>query len=181
MEFIAEDLAATADPTEADLAAYLARHPDAFRQDRQLTFRHVYLNPEKHGDQLEADVAKLLVDLKAAGAAADVSTLGDPTLLERAFRNEAQRRVEATFGTEFSTTLASLPLGDWAGPVRSAFGTHLVLVEHRTEGRVATLDEVRPQVRREWENARRLETNTKFLDALLEQYEVTIAWPEERR
>jgi parvulin-like peptidyl-prolyl isomerase len=180
MEFIAEDLVAIADPREADLAAYLAKYPDAFRQDQQLTFRHVYLNPEKRGDQLDADVAKLLADLQTAGAQADISTLGDPTLLERAFRNESQRRVEADFGAEFSTTLASLPLGEWTGPVRSGFGTHLVLVEQRTEGRIATLDEVRPQVRREWENARRLETNTKFLETLLEQYEVTIEWPKEQ-
>jgi hypothetical protein len=180
MEFIAEDLVVAAEPTEADLAAYLAKHPDAFRQDRQLTFRHVYLNPEKHGDQLDADVAKLLADLKAAGAQADISKLGDPTLLERAFRNESQRRVEANFGAEFSAKLASLPLGEWTGPVLSGFGTHLVLVEERTEGRIATLDEVRPQVRREWENARRLEMNTKFLETLLKQYEVTIEWPKEQ-
>jgi parvulin-like peptidyl-prolyl isomerase len=179
MEFIAEDLAATAEPTEADLAAYLAKHPDAFRQDQQLTFRHVYLNPEKRGDQLDADVAKLLGDLKAAGAQADISRLGDPTLLEHAFRNESQRRVEADFGAEFAAKLASLPLGEWAGPVLSGFGTHLVLVEQRTEGRSATLDEVRSQVRREWENARRLETNAKFLETLLQQYEVTIEWPKD--
>jgi hypothetical protein len=180
MEFIAEDLASRSEPTEADLAAYLAEHPDAFRQDRQLTFRHVYLNPEERGDQLDADVAKLLADLQTAGAQADISTLGDPTLLERAFRNESQRRVEADFGAEFSTTLASLPLGEWTGPVPSAFGIHLVLVEERTEGRIATLDEVRPQVRREWDNARRLETNAKFLETLLEQYEVAIEWPKEQ-
>jgi hypothetical protein len=180
IEFIAEDLAAVTEPTEADLAAYLAKHPDAFRRDQQLTFRHVYLNPEDHGDQLDADTAKLLAELRTAGARADISKLGDPTLLERAFQNESQRRVEANFGAEFSTTLASLPLGEWTGPVLSAFGTHLVLVEQRTEGRIATLDEVRPQVRREWENARRLETNTKFLETLLEEYEVSIEWPKEQ-
>jgi hypothetical protein len=180
MEFIAEDLASRSEPTEADLAAYLAEHPDAFRQDRQLTFRHVYLNPQTRGDQLDADAAMLLTDLRAAGAQADMSELGDPTLLERAFRDESQRRVEAMFGAEFSAELASLPLGEWIGPVHSSFGTHLVLVEQRTEGRVATLDEVRPQVRREWENARRLEMNAKFLETLLEQYEVTIEWPKEQ-
>jgi hypothetical protein len=179
MEFIAEDFAA-ADPTEADLAAYLAQHPDAFRQDQRLTFRQVYLSPDKRGDQLDADVTNLLASLRAAGAQADISELGDPTLLERAFHNESQRRVDASFGAEFSTRLASLPLGEWTGPVHSGFGTHVVLVEQRTEGRSATLDEVRPQVRREWENARRLEANTRFLENLLEQYDVRIEWPQEQ-
>ena len=60
----------------------------------------------------------------------------------------------------------------------SEFGTHLVFVEQRTEGRVPTLDEVRPQVRREWDNARRIERNRKFLEELLKQYEVRIDWPK---
>ena len=63
-------------------------------------------------------------------------------------------------------------------PGVSEFGTHLVFVEQRTEGRVPTLDEVRPQVRREWENARRMEANRKFLEDLLNQYEVSIDWPK---
>ena len=177
MEFIAEDLAA-AEPTDADLAGYLAKHPDAFRQDQQLTFRHIYLNPEKHGEQLDAVANKLLADLKSKDAQAGISTLGDPTLLDPAFRDEPQRRVEATFGSAFAGRLATLPVGEWSGPVISEFGTHLVFVEQRREGRVPMLDEVRPQVRREWDNTRRMEANRKFLEELLKQYEVRIDWPK---
>jgi hypothetical protein len=179
MEFIAEDLSAAAEPTHADLAAYLAKHPDAFRQDQQVTFRHVFLSPEKHADQLDAVTAKLLADLRAEGAKADVSALGDPTLLERSFRNETQHRIASDFGADFTTLLAKAPVGEWTGPLASGFGANLVFVEQRTEGRVPSLDEVRPQVLREWENARRLETNRKFLESLLKQYEVTIEWPKE--
>jgi parvulin-like peptidyl-prolyl isomerase len=177
MEFIVEDLAA-AEPTDADLADYLAKHPDAFRQDQQLSFRHIYLNPEKNGDQLDALANKLLAQLKSTDPKADLSTLGDPTLLDPAFRDEPQRRVEATFGSAFAEKLATLPVGQWSGPVVSEFGTHLVLVEQRTEGRASTLDEVRAQVRREWENARRMEVNRTFLEDLLKQYEVSIEWPK---
>ena len=178
MEFIVEDLAAAAEPTDADLADYLAKHPDAFRQDQQLSFRHIYLNPEKNGDQLDALANKLLAQLKSTDPKADLSTLGDPTLLDPAFRDEPQRRVEATFGSAFAEKLATLPVGQWSGPVVSEFGTHLVLVEQRTEGRASTLDEVRAQVRREWENARRIEVNRTFLEDLLKQYEVSIEWPK---
>jgi len=177
MEFIVEDLAA-AEPADADLADYLAKHPDAFRQDQQLSFRHVYLNPEKNGEQLDAVANKLLAQLKSTDPKADLSTLGDSTLLDPTFRDEPQRRVEATFGNVFAEKLLTLPVGEWSGPVVSEFGTHLVLVEERTEGRVSTLDEARAQVRREWENARRMEVNRKFLEDLLKQYEVSIEWPK---
>jgi PPIC-type PPIASE domain len=143
MEFIVEDLAA-AEPTDADLAGYLAEHPDAFRQDQELTFRHIYLNPKKYGEQLDSVANKLLTALKSKDAQTDISTLGDPTLLDPAFRDEPQGRVAATFGSDFAARLATLPVGEWSGPVASGFGTHLVLVEQRTEGRLPTLDEVRP-------------------------------------
>ena len=176
MEFIAADLAALAEPTEAALAEYLAKHADAFRQEQQLTFRHVYLNPEKHGEQLDVVAAKLLADLGARGMQADIYALGDPTLLEPAFRDEPQRRVEANFGGGFAAELGTLPEGKWSGPVFSDFGAHLVFVEQRMEGRVPALDEVRAQVRRDWENSRRQEANRKFLEDALKQYEVNIEW-----
>ncbi|HXJ17795.1 MAG TPA: peptidyl-prolyl cis-trans isomerase, partial [Candidatus Polarisedimenticolia bacterium] len=53
MEFIANDLAAPPEPTEADLEEFLAKHPDHFRIEPRVTVRQVYLDPAKHGDGLE--------------------------------------------------------------------------------------------------------------------------------
>ena len=55
---------------------------------------------------------------------------------------------------------------------------HLVLVSERTEGRLPALADVRDAVRREWDNARRLEANEKFYQELLKRYTVTIERPE---
>ena len=49
-----------AEPTDADLNAYLKAHPDTFRLEPRFTFRHVYLNPDKHGGNLGRDAAQLL-------------------------------------------------------------------------------------------------------------------------
>ena len=51
---------------------------------------------------------------------------------------------------------------------------HLVFVEERSERRLPELAEVRDAVRREWTNARRLESNEKFFQSLLKRYEVLI-------
>jgi len=180
MEFIADDFAAGVEPAEAELAEYLAKHPDAFRQDQRLTFRQVYLNADKRGDKLATDAAQMLAELKAKGAKADVSELGDQSLLPPALMNEPQRGIESSFGSEFAAQLTKLPVGEWSGPVPSGLGSHLVFIEQRTEGRVPALDEVRPQVQREWASERRTETNRKFLDGLLKQYAVTIEWPKDK-
>ena len=55
---------------------------------------------------------------------------------------------------------------------------HLVFVSERVEGRVPALAEVRDAVRREWDEARRLEANEKFYQELLKHYTVTIEKPE---
>jgi hypothetical protein len=178
MEFVSKDLFAGEAPTNAMLAEYLAKHPDAFRKDTRMTFRQVFLSGDQRGDRLEADAAQLLADLQARRAVADVSGLGDPTLLPPSMTDETQRSVESTFGRDFAAELATAATGEWIGPLRSGFGLHLVWIERREEGRVPELADVREAVRREWENARRIEARRQFYDNLLRQYQITVEWPK---
>ena len=72
-------------------------------------------------------------------------------------------RSRRLFGDQFAKTLDGLPPGQWQGPIESAFGVHLVFVSERMEGRMPALAEVRDAVRREWDDANRLEANEKIL------------------
>jgi hypothetical protein len=178
MEFVTDDLLSSEVPTDAVLAEYLAKHPDAFRQDGRMTFRQVFLSGDQRGERLETDAAQLLVELKARGARADVSGLGDPTLLPTSMTDEPRRSVESTFGRDFAAELATSDTGEWTGPIRSGFGLHLVWIERREEGHVPELADVREAVRREWENSRRIEARRQLYDDLLKQYHVTVEWPK---
>src|ERR1044072_6814553 len=64
MEFVTDDVNALAEPTDDELGAYLKTHGDTFRVQRQFTFSQVYLNPERHGENLVRDTAQLLVQLQ---------------------------------------------------------------------------------------------------------------------
>jgi hypothetical protein len=178
MEFISDDIAAQTEPTDADLNAYLHAHPDSFRVEQRFSFRQVYLNPDKHAENLAGDAAQLLARLTGAGGEADASALGDSFLLGHQFAAVPGSEVATQFGEEFAAKLGGLPPGQWQGPVESGYGVHLVLVSERTEGRFPALAEVRVAVRREWDNARRLEANEKFYQELLKRYTVTIEGPE---
>lgn len=178
MEFVATDMAAVMEPTETELAAWLGEHPDRFRLDPRMTFRSVYLNPDKHGDHLEADVAVLLTQLQQQDRPVEVATLGDASLSPQEMTDAPQTAIASQFGPEFAEKLAAMDVGQWTGPVRSGLGVHLVLVTARSEGRVPELKEVRDEVLREVANARRIEANRAFLEALLDRYKVTIEWPE---
>jgi len=177
MEFISDDIAAMPEPTDADLNAYLHAHTDQFRAEQRFTFSQVYLDPEKHGENLARDISALLARLNRAGRQAEVSALGDSFLLERGFTAAPASEVAKQFGEKFAAKLGELSPGKWEGPVESGYGAHLVLVSERTEGRVPELAEVRDDVRREWVNAQRLELNEKFYQELLKRYSVTIESP----
>ena len=178
IEFISDDIVALPEPTDDELNAYLKAHPDSFRTEQRFTFSQVYLNPEKHSENLARDAAQLLAQLRQAGDKADVSALGDSLMLEHTFTEVPGSEVVKQFGEKFAAKLGELTPGQWQGPVESGYGVHLVFVSERTEGRAPALAEVRDAVRREWANARRLEANEKFYQELLKRYTVTIERPQ---
>jgi hypothetical protein len=137
----------------------------------------VYLNPDKHGDHLDADLSKLLADLNHVSAPADVATKGDTFLLPHEFTEAPHSEVAEQFGPDFASQLSTMKAGEWAGPIRSGYGVHVVLLTALTASRLPALDEVHGQVRRDLINERRIDANRRFLDALFAKYTVTIEWP----
>src|SRR5690349_15357207 len=109
LEFVSEGLTPEAEPTDGQLRAYLTAHPDAFRGEPRYTFRQVFLNPERRGDQLPREAARLLARLRRA--VTDPETLGDPSLLERHIEAMPESQVAAQFGDQFAAAVGRLPLG----------------------------------------------------------------------
>lgn len=176
MEFIAEDVAARVEPKEEEVRDYFLKHPDAFRVEQSYTFRHVYLDPKRHGDALQQDAERLLLELDKPGA--DPAALGDGFLLDYEFKSVNSHDVLGMFGQEFATRLAQLPEGKWQGPVTSAYGAHLVFVEQRTDGRIPIFEEVRDSVKRQLVSARQTELREEFYRNLLKRYTVTVEHPQ---
>lgn len=116
----------------------------------------------------------ILAQLQSVGGGAEITDMGDSSLLESRFADASQSEVAKQFGEEFVAGLALLSPGHWEGPIASGFGVHLVFVSERAEGRIPVLAEARDAIRREWENARRLEANERFYQELLKRYTVTV-------
>jgi PPIC-type PPIASE domain len=174
LEFVTDDVAAPAEPTDAELAEYLKTHADVFRTDRRFSFSQVYLDPSKRGEHLAQDANELLIQLRQQGRDVDLSSLGDAFLLEHRFEAAPNSEIAKQFGEKFAAKLTDLPIGQWSSPIESGYGMHLVFVEERTEGRLPELAEVRDAVSRDWINARRLESNEKFFQSLLKHYQVVV-------
>jgi len=181
LEFVSDGLAARAEPTDADLEAYLHAHAQDFRTDTTISFRQVYLNPQKHGTNLARDAERLLAEVRDLGESADLNSIGDPFMLESRYDNLPLGEIRKMFGEEFAARVSGLTTGQWEGPVHSGYGDHLVLLGKRTEGQLPTLADARKQVRGEWANAMRIEATDNFYQTLLKHYTVKIESPPEKK
>jgi hypothetical protein len=179
LEFIASDVADLAEPTEKDLEAYLGAHPEKFAEGQLFTFIHIFLDPARRGDEAGRDAHRLLESL-AGDPEQDVRELGDPIMLPILQEDLSALEVAQVFGHEFARELMARPgdEGDWFGPVHSSSGIHLVRILEWTGARSPALDEVRDEVLREWENARRQDVREQFYQNLVDRYEVIVEWPE---
>lgn len=177
LEFVSEDVAPVPEPTDAQLQRYLQQNPQRFRREPSYSLSQVYLNPQRRGSHLASDAQRLLVELRRAKSPADASGRGDAFLLDSRFENTSAGELARLFGTKFEAALHTTPIGQWAGPVPSGYGMHLVLVRDRAMDRTARLDEVRDDVRREWVQAQRADANARFYAELRKRYVVTIDHP----
>jgi hypothetical protein len=174
LEFLTDDTAAEIQPTDDDLATYLAENGERFRTKPRWTFSQVYLNPQKHGANIGEEAARLLARLSQVDGNVDVSAEGDAFLLEHDFTATPIDEIAKLFGERFATRLATFGPGRWHGPIESGYGAHLVFVSEITEGRMPALAEVRQAVLREWADARHRQANEKRYEAMLKGYVVII-------
>lgn len=170
LEFLLEDLTVEESPGDDKLSAFLAEHPDKFQIEPQISFRQLYLNPDKRQDMM-GDAAKILAQLRVGKSP---ETLGDRTMIQQDFIMVRQSEIARSFGEDFSRKLISLEQGRWQGPFPSGLGGHLVLITDRQEGRLPELAEVRALVERDYLVQRRKELKDLAYEKLLQSYEVTI-------
>lgn len=174
MEFLAEEISIP-EPTDAELAAYLASHQERFRTEDSLTFRQVFLSASRRAGTIDVDAERLAAALSAAGAEAGTAELGgDPFLLGADFRAVPLHDVAQTFGDGFAERAFAAEQGRWQGPIASPFGLHFIFITERTKGSLPPLDTIRPAVARQWAEARRIEAEEKLYQTLRDRYEITV-------
>ncbi|KPK07891.1 MAG: hypothetical protein AMJ64_05190 [Betaproteobacteria bacterium SG8_39] len=180
MDFLNEDLGAQREPSDAELQAYLDAHAEKFAAPARISFRQVYLKPDKDSAMAHARAEALRAQLDAGSILA--TEAGDATLLPRALENASAVDIARSFGAPFAEAIDKLPAGSgWRGPIETEYGLHLVNVSARDPGGPLPLSAVRPAVAREWGAAQRANAKAKFYAALRERYTLSIELPAEAK
>jgi hypothetical protein len=176
MEFLADEVSVP-EPSDEQLAAYLASNAERFRAEDQLTFHQVFLSATRRANTINSDSKRLASVLARADETVNATALGDPFLLGEEFRDVSLSKVTSIFGESFTKQISGVETGRWQGPISSSFGQHFVFISERISGNVPPLDAVRPAVQREWANARRLEAEQKLYASLRNRYEIVVEEP----
>ena len=180
IEFISADLAALAEPTETELTNYLAAHSNTFELPARIDFVQVYIDLNKHGDNVQDYAKSLLNKLKQVDSDLDIKTVGDSLMLDQQYEQLTEHDISRLFGKDFANNLFTLPIGSWQGPVSSGYGPHLVRIDNKTEARLPELETVRDKVRNEWLTQQRRTMDEVFYKALRQRYEIVIKNPSKK-
>jgi peptidyl-prolyl cis-trans isomerase C len=176
MEFLSQELA-SATPSDKDLQEYFERNRDTFRIPAQVAFTHIYFSTSKRGSAAEDDASRALARLSSHGiSSAQLSTLGDPFMLQNEYPLQTEQQVKELFGEEFAGKLFRLEPGTsaWVGPFRSGYGFHLVRILQKLPSRVPELAEVQSEVLTDLRNHRLQTTSETFYGQLRRKYQVHV-------
>jgi parvulin-like peptidyl-prolyl isomerase len=178
MQFLAEDLASQIEPSEEQLLAFYHDNHDKLTDPAQFSFTHIYFSRDQRGDKAAAD-AELVRRELLDSAVERAPERGDRFMLESDFETLTERQVARLFGNEFAREVFQLTPDEWAGPVKSGYGLHLVRIFDTEPARLPEFEEIRSQVTNLYLDDLRRRTNEEVYERLKSRYEIIIAEPTE--
>lgn len=173
MEFVLDNRADVAEPTDEELIAFMESNADRYRDPPRMSFTHVFFARDQRRQNAEGDAETALAELRAESPVPErAAERGDPFMLQYDFVRRSSDDIRRGFGSTFADAVEALPLGEWSGPVLSSYGVHLVRVGARSEGGLPPLDVVRERVAAEWADQARTEAIEAASRELVESYPV---------
>ncbi len=159
-------------PSEAELEEYLERHREGLAEPARVRLTHVYFSEDARGGRVVTDALAVLGELRGTGAAAGAG--GGDGFLRGAEFDGSRDELARAFGAGFAATVDGAPSRTWFGPVRSAYGVHLVWLDERQPARTPSVAEVRGRLLHGWLRGRSDERRRAAMDAMRATYDIRI-------
>ena len=169
LTFLVEDTSRIAEPDENELRRFYVDHAGQYQTEPRVSFTHIYFSPKRSQAEADARAALAVVSLVSRDQQAPQ---GDRLLLEDTYADVDQQAVTSLFGLDFAHAIFALTPGAWSGPVRSAFGVHLVRVTGLRPAELPRFDGVRERVLDDWRHERESHLKAAYLARLRDKYGV---------
>jgi peptidyl-prolyl cis-trans isomerase C len=174
MEFLSQEIA-SGEPSDADLQQFFKTNRQKYSLPAEAGFTHIYFSTSRRGAAAFQDARAALARLESNGInSGEATQLGDTFMLQAEYPPQTRDQIRNLFGDEFAAKVVDLAPGTWAGPIRSTYGWHLVLVKEHVAPRQPTLDEVRNQVAIDYKNQRLQTSSDNYYARLRQRYRLEI-------
>jgi hypothetical protein len=170
MRLAIESSALDPEPAEEELRRAYEADPARYTRKARVRLHQIYF---KQASGASAARESLSPDGPQQGLA-----IGDPFLHAVTQPLQSHRELAQRFGAEFADAVFVLEPQRWSPPIASAYGSHLVWVEEKTEAALAPFEEVRDRVRYALLAARREQALADALAQLREATPRIVASPE---
>jgi len=175
MDFLISDVTVPTVVDDETLMEYYEKNSESYTRAAELSFRHIYFNPDTRAERLMDEVTSTLKTLQDTNAALDVSQeYGDRFMLRTQYQQVSTDEIAREFGREFADAVAGIKTKGWQGPVRSGFGVHLVYIQQRETASIYPFTEVRERVKNDYLFELRQTRNDEVLEKLKARYEIVI-------
>jgi len=163
------------EPTDDEVEAFYERERSRFAQPVRITGWHVFFAQDLRQSSVTAaaHAAKGEIEAESLGPE-DAVELGDASPAGAHFKGKLTRQLASLFGKEFAKAAESLPEGRWSDPIETPFGTHLLLIEERTDPETPPLSEIRARVAAVYKSSQRQERLATAMEELRARYEVVV-------
>ena len=161
--------------SEQDVRDYVERHRDRFIEPDTVSFSHVFLSQQGHGNRPDEQAKALIEKLQSRTVSPDEARHhSDAFLLGDRFEAQSKVQLERHFGPEFAAAVLNCTLSRWCGPIESPFGAHLVWIDRRGTEKLPPLEDYWHQAAQAVSEERAEANLSAGLKRLRESYNVII-------
>jgi hypothetical protein len=146
IEFLADTGAQMLEPTADELQAFLAANESKYNLKQLRALEQIFLGQTPNEDDITRELQVL-----NANPTRNTSELSERTMLPAELRLSLPEAIDSVYGKGFFAQIEDYPVGQWSGPVVSAYGVHLVRVVDTQGAQALSPAEMRATVLRDWQ------------------------------
>jgi len=177
LEYIQEGKALVDEPNEERMKVWFQQNAEDYRLPSQISFDHIFFDTDKRTDAF-GDAKKALPLLLKGGQAAQVGDLFPYSAVTTAIELDT---LSAEYGPHFTEQLLNLKRREWAGPIRSGLGVHLIKVRKLDPGKLPGMNDVRQKLLNDYMYARRKQVLADYYTTVKEKYMVRVETSMDKR
>jgi hypothetical protein len=181
VEFINQGFAEKAiDFSDDELKMYFEKNKDNYYIQPDATFTHVYFGNDVHGKEKAKVLAKQkLSELNSKNVPFTKSSEhGDRFIYNLNYVDNTPHFVTSHMGSEFTEELFSLTPSEevWYGPIESQYGSHLVMLTKKEDGRYPYYEEVEERIANDANYEAVRERSEESIKEIVDTYDIRIVY-----